>query len=86
MDINELCAAAFDESRYRCEREGIDMKLDLADGLARVNGHAGQLLSALSNVMRNSREAYARDAAATDSRDDQDIDAHGRRQRRHPHR
>ncbi len=68
LDVNELCAAAFDESRYRCGREGIDMKLDLADGLPRVNGHAGQLLSVLSNVVRNSREAYARDATATDSR------------------
>lgn len=68
LDINELCVAAFDESRYRCEREGIDMKLDLADGLPRVNGHAGQLLSALANVLRNSREACARDAATVDSR------------------
>lgn len=68
LDVNELCVAAFDESRYRCEREGIDMKLDLADDLPRINGHAGQLLCALANVMRNSREAYARDGAATDSR------------------
>jgi len=68
LDVNELCAAALDESRYRCEREGIDMKLDLADGLPRVHGHAGQLLCALANVVRNSREAYGRDAAATDSR------------------
>lgn len=67
LDVNELCAAAFDESRYRCEREGIDMKLDLAEGLPCVHGHAGQLLAALANVVRNSREAYARDGAATDS-------------------
>ncbi len=67
LDVNELCAAAFDESRYRCEREGINMKLDLADDLPSVNGHAGQLLLVLANVLCNSREAYARDVTDSQS-------------------
>lgn len=57
LEVNDLCSAAFDESRYRCEREGIDMQLNLADDLPPVHGHAGQLLCALANVVRNSREA-----------------------------
>lgn len=60
VDVNALCAAAVDESRYRCDRDGIQMRLDLADDLPHVNGHAGQLLQVLANVLRNSREAWGR--------------------------
>ena len=68
LEVNDLCSAAFDESRYRCECEGIDMQLNPADDLPPIHGHAGQLLCALAHVVRNSREAYARaESTHTDS-------------------
>jgi len=63
VDVNELCAAACDESRYRCERERIVVVLDLTDDLPLVNGNPAQLLQVVANVLRNSREAYARTGA-----------------------
>ena len=59
VDVNALCAAAVDESRYRCERQGIQVALDLADDLPAVDGRPGQLMQILTNVLRNCREAYA---------------------------
>ena len=60
VDVNALCAAAVDESRYRCERQGIQVALDLADDLPTVDGQPGQLMQILANVLRNSREGGAR--------------------------
>ena len=61
VDVNELCSSAVDESRYRCERENIQLSLDLVDEIPFVKGHTAQLLQVLANVVRNSREAFARE-------------------------